>query len=121
MGQVTGAVRRCPCHVACVPERRKSSTPLLPPPAPLTTRPFALSFHTSLGPSPPLRAPNPQAERFVGRLDKVGCVAGDLGLALFKLAKFEEAEGGPLATSSGEPGGGGGGGDQREEGRGPDQ
>jgi hypothetical protein len=37
-------------------------------------------------------------------LDKVGCVAGDLGLALFKLAKFEEAEGGPLATSSGEAG-----------------
>jgi len=41
------------------------------------------------------------AERVIDKLDKLGAVHGDLGLSLFKVAKFEEAEGGPLATSTG--------------------
>ena len=43
-----------------------------------------------------------QAERVIDKLDKLGAVHGDLGLSLFKVAKFEEAEGGPLATSTGD-------------------
>jgi hypothetical protein len=43
-----------------------------------------------------------QAERVIDKMDKLGAVHGDLGLSLFKVAKFEEAEGGPLASSTGE-------------------
>ena len=34
-----------------------------------------------------------QAERLVTRLEEVGCVLGDLGLALIKTAKYEDEEG----------------------------
>lgn len=34
-----------------------------------------------------------QAERLVSRLEEVGGVLGDLGLALIKVAKFEDEEG----------------------------
>lgn len=43
--------------------------------------------------SAPTLAPSPrQAERVVEKLDKLGAVSGDLGLALFKVAKAEEAQ-----------------------------
>lgn len=41
------------------------------------------------------------AEKLVGKLDALGSTAGDLGLSLFKVAKFEEAEGGALAAFTG--------------------
>ncbi|WIA09894.1 hypothetical protein OEZ85_010108 [Tetradesmus obliquus] len=41
------------------------------------------------------------AEKLVGRLDQLGATAGDLGLSMFKVAKFEEAEGGALASYTG--------------------
>ncbi|KIY99426.1 hypothetical protein MNEG_8536 [Monoraphidium neglectum] len=41
------------------------------------------------------------AERVVDRLDRLGAVCGDLGLALFKVAKAEEAQGGALAGYTG--------------------
>lgn len=34
-----------------------------------------------------------QAEKLVGRLDQLGATAGDLGLSLFKVAKFEVSSG----------------------------
>lgn len=56
-------------------------------------------------PNNPRHRPPPhkkkQAERFVERLDKLGAASGDLGLALFKVAKLEEAHGGPLAAATG--------------------
>lgn len=42
-----------------------------------------------------------QAEKLVFKLDRLAAVHGDLGLSLFKVAKFEEAEGGALATYTG--------------------
>lgn len=49
---------------------------------------------TVLAPTaPPLATPlPPQAERVVDKLDRLGAVCGDLGLALFKVAKAEEAQ-----------------------------
>ncbi|KAI8464908.1 MAG: hypothetical protein J3K34DRAFT_438762 [Monoraphidium minutum] len=41
------------------------------------------------------------AERVVDKLDRLGAVHGDLGLALFKVAKAEEAQGGALAGYTG--------------------
>ncbi|KAF6260499.1 hypothetical protein COO60DRAFT_1684872 [Scenedesmus sp. NREL 46B-D3] len=41
------------------------------------------------------------AEKLVGKLDQLGSTAGDLGLSMFKVAKFEEAEGGALASYTG--------------------
>jgi len=41
------------------------------------------------------------AERVVDKLDRVGAISGDLGLALFKVAKAEEAQGGCLAGYTG--------------------
>ncbi|GBF95905.1 sorting nexin 2A-like [Raphidocelis subcapitata] len=41
------------------------------------------------------------AERVVDKLDRLGTVCGDLGLALFKVAKAEEAQGGCLAGYTG--------------------
>lgn len=41
------------------------------------------------------------AEKLVAKLDALGATAGDLGLSLFKVAKFEEAEGGALASFTG--------------------
>lgn len=34
-----------------------------------------------------------QAEKLVGKLDQLGATAGDLGLSLFKVAKFEVRHG----------------------------
>eukprot|EP00775_Hariotina_reticulata_P008356 gene8356-8540_t len=42
-----------------------------------------------------------EAEKLVAKLDQLGAAAGDLGLSLFKVAKFEEAEGGALASYTG--------------------
>lgn len=44
---------------------------------------------------------SPQAERLVHRMDRFGAAQGELGLALFKLSKAEEAEGLALAQFSG--------------------
>jgi hypothetical protein len=43
----------------------------------------------------------PQAEQMVRKLDRQGSVLGDLGLALFAMAKLEEGAGGALAVATG--------------------
>ena len=62
---------------------RADGPPHLPPPTHL--------------PPPPRPWRGSQAEKLVSKLDRVSVVSGEVGLALFRLSKAEEEEGGHLA------------------------
>lgn len=51
---------------------------------------------------PPMPPPHPaQAEKLVAKMDRMSAVSGELGLALFRISKEEEAQGGHLAQHTG--------------------
>ena len=58
-------------------------------------------YHPPACHPPLLPRPGLQAEKLVHKMDRRGLVQGELGLALFKISKFEETEGLPLAQHTG--------------------